>query len=241
MAGLFACSSGEKAYQKGYRDGRAAGLASDEEVINHFHKMFYAKRGQTWLANRWLGVQTSQNPNDVWITQEILFEQKPDFMVEAGTKLAGSALIWAMVLKEVNPNARVITIDIEDKITRARDLSLFREKIDFLLGSSTDPKIVEEVRRRVAGKRVVVLLDSNHSRNLVLAEMRAYAPVVNVGSYMIVQDGILSGHPIEDQMGGGPWEAIDEFLDGNKDFVIDRGRERLMFTYCPRGYLKRVR
>src|SRR4030042_3458078 len=131
IAGLFACASGGKAYRKGYRDGRGAGFASDEEVINHFHKIFYAKRGQTWLANRWLGVQTSQNPNDVWVTQEILYEQKPDFMVEAGTKHAGSALIWAMVLKEINPNARVITIDLEDKITKARDLSLFREKIDF--------------------------------------------------------------------------------------------------------------
>jgi cephalosporin hydroxylase len=241
LASGFACSGSEMAYQRGYRDGRAASVPSDEEIINRFHKMFYAQKDRTWLANRWLGVQTSQNPNDVWITQEILFEQKPDFMVEAGTKYAGSALIWAMVLKEVNPNARVITIDIEDKITTARKFSLFREKIDFLLGSSTDRTIVEEVKRRVAGKRVVVLLDSDHSRNHVLAEMRAYAPIVNVGSYMIVQDGILSGHPVEDQMDGGPGEAIDQFLEGNKDFKIDRARERLMFTYCPRGYLKRIR
>jgi cephalosporin hydroxylase len=216
-------------------------VASEEEVINRFHTIFYAKKNQTWLANKWLGVQTSQNPNDVWITQEILFEQRPDFMVEAGTKHAGSALIWAMVLKEVNPNARVITIDIEDKITAARSLPLFQERVDFLLGSSTDSRIVEEVKRRVAGKKVVVLLDSDHSRKHVLAEMRAYAPIVNVGSYMIVQDGILSGHPVKDQMDGGPWEAIDEFLAENKDFKIDRWRERLMFTYCPRGYLKRIK
>jgi len=241
LMSVFACSSNEKAYQKGYRDGRTAGLPTDEEIINRFHKIFYAQKNRTWLANRWLGVQTSQNPNDAWITQEILSEQKPDFMVEAGTKHGGSALIWAMVLREVNPTARVITIDIEDKITKAKNLSLFQEKIDFLLGSSTDPKIVEEVRRRTAGKRVVVLLDSDHSRYHVLAEMQAYAPIVNVGSYMIVQDGILSGHPIEDQMEGGPWEAINEFLDKNEDFEVDRSRERLMFTYCPRGYLKRIR
>ncbi len=240
LASLFAACS-EKAYRRGYRDGRAQGLPSDEEVINRFHKMFYEKKEQTWLANRWLGVQTSQNPNDVWITQEILFQQKPDFMVEAGTKNGGSALIWAMVLKEVNPGARVITIDIEDKTAKASQLPLFQEKIDFLLGSSTAPEIVEEVKRRVAGKKVVVLLDSDHSRSHVLAEMRAYAPIVNIGSYLIVQDGILSGHPVEDQMDGGPWEAIDEFLAENKDFVVDKSRERLLFTYCPRGYLRRVR
>jgi len=241
LAGAFACSSGEEAYQRGYRDGRAASVPSDEAIINRFHKMFYERRTQTWLANRWLGVQASQNPNDVWITQEILYEQKPDLMVEAGTKYAGSALIWAMLLKEVNPNARVITIDIEDKIGRARNLALFRERIDFLLGSSTDPKIVEEVRRRAAGKKVVVLLDSNHSRNHVLAEMRAYSPMVNIGSYMIVQDGNLSGHPIEELMKGGPWEAISAFVEENTDFMIDRTRERLMLTFCPRGYLKRIR
>ena len=215
-------------------------LSREVKVINSFHEIFYAKKGQTWLANHWLGIQTSQNPNDAWITQEIIVEQKPDFFVETGTKNGGSALIWAMIMREVNPNSRVITIDIMDKIAKARELPLFKERIDFLLGSSTDPKIVEDVKRRVAGKRVIVLLDSDHSKKHVLAEMRAYAPIVPIGGYMIVQDGILSGHPVKDEMTGGPWEAIDEFLAGSNEFQIDSRRERLMFTYCPRGYLKRI-
>jgi cephalosporin hydroxylase len=70
--------------------------------------------------------------------------------------------------------------------------------------------------------------------------MQAYAPIVTPGSYLIVQDGILSGHPVKDEMAGGPWEAIDEFLAVNREFQPDRERERLMFTYCPRGYLKRI-
>lgn len=210
------------------------------KLLNAFHEIFYAKRSQTWLANRWLGVQTSQNPNDAWITQEILVELKPDIIVETGTKNGGSALIWAMILREVNPNSRVISIDIVDKTAKAREWPVFRERVDFLLGSSTDPRIVDEVRRRVEGKRVVVLLDSDHSKKHVLAEMRAYAPLVSRGSYLIVQDGILSGHPVKDEMGGGPWEAIDEFLAENRSFLSDRSRERLMFTYCPRGYLRRV-
>lgn len=214
--------------------------ARERRVINRFHEIFYAKKNQTWLANHWLGIQTSQNPNDAWITQEILVEQKPDILVEAGTKNGGSALIWAMIMREVNPNSRVITIDIVDKTAKARELPLFKERIDFLLGSSTDPRIVDEVRRRVAGKSVLVLLDSDHSRRHVLAEMQAYAPIVTPGSYLIVQDGILSGHPVKDEMAGGPWEAIDEFLTVNREFQPDRERERLMFTYCPRGYLKRI-
>jgi len=216
-------------------------LSRELSVINSFHEIFYAKKGQTWLANHWLGIQTSQNPNDAWITQEIIVEQKPDVLVETGTKNGGSALIWAMIMREVNPNSRVITIDIVDKTAKARELPLFKERIDFLLGSSTDPKIVKDVKHRVAGKRVMVLLDSNHSKKHVLAEIWAYAPIVPLGSYLIVQDGILSGHPVKDEMTGGPWEAIGEFLAYNDEFQIDSHRERLMFTYCPRGYLKRIR
>jgi cephalosporin hydroxylase len=211
------------------------------QALDHLHHVWYAHKSQTWLANRFLGVQTSQNPNDVWITQEILVEQRPDFMVEMGAKHGGSALIWALILREVNPDARVITVDIEDKIAPSRDLPLFKERVDFLLGSSTDPKIVQEITHRVKGKKVVVLLDSNHAKDHVLAEMRAYGPLVPVGGYMIVQDSILSGHPVRDEMSGGPWEAIDEFLASNDQFQIDESRERLMFTYCPRGYLRRVK
>jgi cephalosporin hydroxylase len=215
-------------------------VSREMKVIRSFHEIFYAKKGQTWLANHWLGIQTSQNPNDAWITQEIIVEQKPDVLVETGTKNGGSALIWAMIMREVNPNSRVITIDIEDKTAKARNLPLFQERVDFLLGSSTDPAIVEDVKRRVVGKRVMVLLDSDHSKKHVLAEMRVYAPIVTLGSYLIVQDGILSGHPVKDEMAGGPWEAIDEFLAENNEFQVDSRRERLMFTYCPRGYLKRT-
>ncbi|MDD8014473.1 MAG: CmcI family methyltransferase [Acidobacteriota bacterium] len=227
------------------RQSRFSGGSPDkkleQKIIDGYHKIFYARRSQTWLANHWLGVQTSQNPNDAWITQEILVEQKPDYVVETGTKNGGSALIWAMILREVNPGARVITIDIVDKISEAKQWPLFKERIDFLLGSSTDAGIVQEVGRRTKGKKVVVLLDSDHSKKHVLAEMKAYAPMVNVGSYMIVQDGILSGHPIKEEMNGGPWEAIDEFLAVNQDFLIDHRHERLLFTYCPRGYLRRIR
>jgi cephalosporin hydroxylase len=227
-------------YQFSRRTLNGDGVSREVKIINSFHEIFYAKKDQTWLANHWLGIQTSQNPNDAWITQEIIVEQKPDVLVETGTKNGGSALIWAMIMREVNPNSRVITIDIVDKVAKARELPLFKERVDFLLGSSTDPRIVEDVKRRVAGKRVMVLLDSDHSKKHVLAEMRAYAPIVTPGSYLIVQDGILSGHPVKDEMTGGPWEAIDEFLAGSHEFQIDSQRERLMFTYCPRGYLKRI-
>lgn len=193
------------------------------------------------FKNQWMGVPTRQNPFDVWITQEILYEVKPDFVVEAGTFKGGSSILWAMMLQEINPEGRVITIDIEDKRTPRAKAGMARRKVDFLLGSSTSPRIVREVTRRVKGKKVLVILDSAHTAKHVLNELRAYAPLVNMGSYVIVQDSVINGHPLPGNTGPGPWEAVHEFMQGNPEFTIDRTRERLLVTANRDGFLKRIR
>ncbi len=193
------------------------------------------------FANRWMGVQTLQNPFDVWVTQEILYQVKPDFVVECGTYKGGSALLWAMILQQINPNGRVITIDIKDQRPPRAKRGIARRKVDFLLGGSTDPKIVAEVTRRVRGKKVVVILDSLHTAEHVLGELRAYAPLVNMGSYVIVQDGVGNGHPLPIDTGPGPWEAVHEFMQDNPEFAIDRTRERLLVTSNPDGFLRRIK
>jgi cephalosporin hydroxylase len=221
--------------------GRTPGDAL--KVIDRFHQLFY-ENSQTWGENAWLGVQTWQNPNDVWVQQEIICEVKPDFIVECGTHAGGSACIWAMVLEQVHPPGRVITIDITDmpvKESGVQGLPIWKGRVDFLLGSSTDPKVVEEVTRRVKGKKVMVILDSLHTKDHVLAELHAYAPLVSVGSYLTVQDTNVNGHPVWPEHGPGPWEAVEAFLAGNRDFAVDRNRERLLFTMHPKGYLRRVR
>lgn len=213
---------------------------SEREIIERFHQLSYNDK-RTWPQNRWLGIATYQNPNDVWITQEIIQEVKPDFIVEAGTFHGGSAALWATVLVQVNPKGRVITIDIEDHTSEARKLPIFRQRVDFLLGSSTDPKIVAEVRKRAGGGKVLVILDSDHKKAHVLEELAAYGPLVSVGSYLIVQDTNINGHPVLSTSGPGPMEAVEEFLASNRQFESDRSRERLLFTMNPKGYLKRVK
>ena len=143
-----------------------------------------------------------------------------------------------MVLKEVNPRGRVITIDIKDEVTEARDRTIWKERIDFLVGSSTDPEIVATVAERAKGKRVMVILDSDHSKEHVPRELASYAPLVSVGSYLIVQDtgGVMIRDP-----NPGPRRALEEFLAKQKRFEPDRSRERMLFTMHPRGYLRRVR
>lgn len=183
------------------------------------------------FQNRFLGISTLQTPSDAWIILEIMYEVKPDLIVEAGTFHGGSAALWAIILEHINPRGRVLTIDIEDqREPRAKKLPISKRRVDFLLGSSTDPKIVKEVHRRAKGKRVLVLLDSLHSKEHVAAELEAYTPIVPVGGYLIVQDTLV-----------GPAQAINEFLANNDEFIADRGRERYKDTNTVNGYLKRVK
>jgi len=212
--------------------------ASAQVAIDRFHKLFYDSG--IWVTTKWLGVPTAQNPNDAWIHQEIIAQVKPDFIVEAGTQYGGSAALWATILQQVNPDGRIITIDIKDQARAAKDLPIVKDKVEFLLGSSVDPTIVAEVTNRVNGKKVLVILDSDHSKNHVLAEMKAYAPLVSKDSYLIVQDTNVNGHPVLEKFGPGPMEAVNEFLATNDQFRPDREAERLMFTMHPKGYLKRI-
>jgi cephalosporin hydroxylase len=212
----------------------------EKMVVDLYHQAFYSSPN-TWRLNKWLGILTEQNPNDVWITQEIIVETRPDFIIETGTLCGGSAALWSTILEQINPRGRVITIDILDQAQQARKLPIVQKHVDFLHGSSTAADIVDYVKYSVEGKKVLVILDSDHSKQHVLNELAAYAPLVNVGSYLIVQDTNVNGHPVDRTFGPGPMEAVTEFLAANSNFVPDKGRERFMFTMNPNGYLKRIR
>jgi cephalosporin hydroxylase len=200
---------------------------SDLEI----HKRMQALISNPVFQNRFLGIMTHQTPSDAWIILEIMAETRPDLIVEAGTFHGGSAVLWAIILQHINPGGRVITIDIEDqREARAINLPIAKRRVEFILGSSTDPKVVEKVHQRAKGKRVMVILDSLHSKEHVAAELEAYAPLVPVGGYLIVQDTPF-----------GPDEAIAEFLAANDNWIADRRRERYPDTNSVRGYLRRVK
>jgi cephalosporin hydroxylase len=215
------------------------------ELMNDFHNLVY--HSLEWDKTTWLGVHAQQNPNDVWSYQQIFFETKPDFVVEAGANHGGGALVWATLLGPINPKAKVLTIDIEDKLAEARKVPLFKEKVEFLLGSSTSDEVFKTVSERVKGKKAIVILDSNHSRDHVLNEMNLYGDLVSVGGYLLVQDTNINGHPTGEDLGPGPWEAVEAFMaagahsKGGATFEIDRSRELLFFSMHPKGYLKRVK
>ena len=203
------------------------------ETVSRFHTLFYSESG--WRQNHWLGVRVLKSPFDLWIYQEILFEQRPDVIVECGTARGGSAYFLASMLDLIGAG-RVITIDIEH-----RDGRPAHPRITYLTGSSTDPEIVSAVQDSIGpNERAMVILDSDHARDHVLAEMKIYGPLVTEGHYLIVEDTNVNGHPILPNHGPGPMEAVEAFLvDERQRWRVSRQCERLLLTFNPRGFLRR--
>ena len=220
--------------------GAPAAGCPDAYVVDRFQQIWYDAKAP-WNNNRWMGIQAAQNPMDAWVIQEIIFDTRPDFIVECGAFHGGSAAAWATFLKEANPSGRVISIDIEDRMQKARELPVVKERVEFLVGSSTAPEIVGRVKERVGEKRAMVILDSLHTEEHVRRELELYSPLVRVGDYLIVQDTNVNGHPVQPGFGPGPQEAVQAFLASTDAFAPDRSRERLVLTFSPNGYLRRVK
>jgi len=208
----------------------------EKSVVDGFHKLYYDEIvTRTWDNTFWLGVLTSKCPLDLWVFQEILFEVKPDVIIETGTGTGGSALFLASMCDLMN-NGKVLTIDIE-----AEEASRKHARIAYLHGSSTSKQIIGQVKNFINDRdKVLVDLDSDHSMQHVLEELRIYSRFVTKGSYIIVEDTNMNGHPVCPEFGLGPMEAVEEFLKENKDFVVDKSREKFLLTFNPRGYLKRI-
>lgn len=206
-------------------------------IVEGFHRLYYdsSSSGGTWQDTFWQGIPTWKCPLDLWVYQEIIFEQRPDVIVETGTAFGGSALFLASMCDLVG-KGQVMTIDVEDKDERPE-----HERIQYILGSSTSEEIVERVEQRVPeGGQVLVILDSDHSKQHVLEELRTYSRFVVGGGYMVVEDTNVNGHPVRPDFGPGPMEAVDAFLEENEDFLVDSGKEKFYMTFNPRGFLKKV-
>ncbi len=209
-------------------------------VIREFNKLYYYSNLQHRAM--WMGIQTMQNPCDMWMMQEIITKIKPDFIVETGTANGGSTLFFAMLQEQLNKNGKVITVDIDPKTEGVSEkFNVFRERVEVITGDSASPEVADKIAKQVQGHVVLVTLDSLHTKDHVLKELKLYSKLVSIDSYLIVQDTNLNGHPVYPNWGPGPMEAVEEFLMDNKDFEINRSMERHMLTSYPSGYLKRVR
>ena len=209
------------------------GKRLDRAAVSRAHDVLY--RSDAWTDATWLGAQALKNPLDLWVYQEIMAETRPELVVETGTYRGGSAFFLASICDLLGAG-EVLSLDIEP----VRDDYPKHARITYVGGrSSTDPEVVAEVRARAEGKRTLVILDSDHSRAHVEAELAEYAPLVPVGGYVIVEDSNIG--QIREDLLPGPLEAIEAFLGRTDAFEIDRSREKFLITFNPSGYLRRVR
>jgi cephalosporin hydroxylase len=190
-------------------------------------------------------------PQDILAMQELIWEVQPDLIIECGVAHGGSLAFYASILEILGGDREVLGIDIEIREHNRRALvkhPLFH-RIRLLVGSSLDSEIVRcvsEVARKK--KKVMVVLDSNHTHTHVLKELQLYSPLVKKGSYLVVFDTLIEHMP-EDTYSDRPWgkgnnpkTAVLEFLESNERFEVDRAFEnKLMLTTAPSGYLKCIK
>jgi cephalosporin hydroxylase len=201
-----------------------------------FSKLYFKNKHRTWRNTYWMGVPTLKLPLDLWIYQEILYELKPEIIVEAGTNRGGSALFMAHIC-DLLGKGRIITVDIKQYPGQPQ-----HPRISYLVGSSIDEGIVAQVKSHIQpGEQVMVVLDSEHRKPHVDRELELYGDLVTPQSYLILEDTFLNGYPVDATFGLGPMEAIQEYLKKHPEFVIDTSREKFLVTWNPNGYLKRVK
>lgn len=209
----------------------------------------------------WLGRPIIQFPQDIVALQEIIWSTKPDLIIETGIAHGGSLIFNASMLalldlidfengKIIEHPRKVLGIDI---VIRSHNRDAIREhplsnRIEMFEGSSTSGEIINMVKEYTKNfSRVMIILDSNHTHDHVLAELRAYNELVTPGQYLIIFDTVIEYFPAEAfstrewEIGNNPLTAVQEFLSTSNDFAIDSDIEnKLLITVAPNGFLRKI-
>lgn len=210
-----------------------------ERVAREFTLVYHDLKEQTFATTTWLRVPLVKTAADMLVFQQIIAETRPELIVETGVYVGGSALMFASMQELLGIDGRVIAVDVD--LSAVNERVREHPRIELIEASSTDPEIVDRIATEARGKRVMVDLDSDHRAHHVLAELRAYSPLVSPGCYLVVEDGFLGGRPVRPDAVPGPSEALDAWLAEDPPFEPDRWRERFLITQNPRGYLRSTR
>ena len=198
----------------------------------------------------WLGLPIIQYPQDIIAMQEIIWEIKPDLIIETGIARGGSLLLSASILELIG-HGTVLGVDIDIREFNKKNIkkSHLKKRISMIQGSSIDKKIVARVKKFAKGKkRILIFLDSSHTFEHVLEELKSYSSLVKKGSYIIVFDTMVEDFPItwvknkELNKINNPKTAVHKFLEFNNRFKIDKEFEKkLLITCAPDGFLKCIK
>jgi len=205
--------------------------------INLAEWLLYHQQNIVFDKCYWMGKRAYKNPFDAWVYQEIIYEVQPDVIVEIGSAEGGSTLYLAHLLELIG-NGTVVSVDLD----RSK-FNVSHKRIVQVTGDSSSEEVIAKVSELCQGKKVLIIHDGNHRKVQVLKDLKLYADLVSVGSYLIVEDGIIDLFEVGSALAGypeGPLAATEEFLMDNQNFIVDESRERYLLTYNPKGFLKRI-
>jgi cephalosporin hydroxylase len=234
------------------RQERISKNAINEELTKAAHEFNIASNKAQYSYNfSWMGRPIIQYPQDMIAMQELIWEIKPDLIIETGIAHGGSLIYYASLLELIG-HGEVLGIDIdirEHNKTEIEKHPMFK-RITMLEGSAVDATMAVKVKTFAQGKeKIIVVLDSNHTHEHVLEELKLYAPLVSINSYLVVFDTIVQNlpegyfnQPRPWGIGNNPMTAVDEFLKHNDSFQIASEIDsKLLISVAPRGYLKRIK
>lgn len=202
----------------------------------------------------WLGRPVIQLPEDMLRIQEVIFNVKPDVIIETGIAHGGSLIFYASLCKAMG-KGRIVGIDIEIRPHNRKAIEehfLYKDYIQMIEGSSVDSSILEQVKSKInPGETVLVILDSNHTKDHVLKELEAYSPMVTKGSYIVATDGIMElvcglDRTAPNWKEDNPKAAAIEFVSRHPEYEIEvpafpfnESTVNFQITYWPSAYIKR--
>jgi cephalosporin hydroxylase len=205
-----------------------------EAYVRWFHE------ANVWKHMTWHGIRTLKLPSDIWNYQEIIFERRIEHVIETGSRHGGSALFFTETLAARGAKGPVVSIDIEGTSNQVGS----HAGIYFLLGDSAAGAMVEQAIALLPPARgpLFLILDSDHRRDHVLRELRAWVPQLRSGDYLVVEDTIVNGHPVRPEHGPGPMEAIRDYLAEAPGLLVhDREREaKFGASFAARGHYVRA-
>lgn len=198
----------------------------------------------------WMGRPIMQFPQDIMALQEIIWNTQPSVIVETGVAQGGSAIFYASMLELLGGDRSVVAVDIEITLANREAIENhpFGHRVELVEGSSIDPSTVSRVHELTDGKGpVMVVLDSHHTQEHVLKELRLYSPLVTKGNYLVVFDTVIEDMPDAFsadrpwKRGNSPKTAVREFLRENDRFRTDHSVDaKLHLSFAPEGYLRCV-
>src|SRR5256886_3681205 len=204
-----------------------------EELKVEFVDAFW--RSHAWRQTTWLGQRVSKAPTDLMAYQEMITRVRPEWIIETGTGNGGRALFLASICELVG-HGRVLSID-----TQKSDERREHPRITYLTGHPIHDETMQRVHEIVGeAPNALVVLGSRGSRQRMVAEFNLYSPFVALGSYVVMEETIVNGHPVWPSFGPGPAEAVKHVINTRGDFAPDPQLERGGLTFNPQGVLKRV-